>query len=132
MQNWEEGWQNTRRFIYVYYKDGRLTLVHRQRWWEDAWQDERRSEAVFNDRGNVISVFEESSVEGELVFAARRLYYYETLTSVTAFQEISFEVQLFPNPTSDYLNIHFTEEKWSEKQVRIYDAMGKVVRLCLN
>ena len=38
------------------------------------------------------------------------------------------EVNVFPNPASDFINVNFSTTKASDVQINIYDIVGKLVR----
>jgi len=127
IQRWEAEWQNYRRVLFDYDDAGNRILTYNQGWEDNAWQDERRRIRAYTAGGRITKILDEFGVDGNLVNASRRQFYYDTFTSTQQIQQAPFEVQLFPNPTSDYLNIHFGDTNFMEKQVLIYDALGKLV-----
>jgi len=82
IQIWETEWQNFIRIIFDYDEAGNRILTYQQAWQDNAWQDKRRRTRAYTVGGNLTKILDAFDIDGVLVNVSRKLYYYDTFTSI--------------------------------------------------
>lgn len=91
------------------------------------WVPDLKITTQYNEYGDesVIANYEQDDATGNWELNTREFYYYDIATSIAAGEQNTFELEVYPNPARNHVNLSATLSDAEDVRVAVYNQAGE-------
>jgi|AntRauTorckE6833_2_1112554.scaffolds.fasta_scaffold06321_4 hypothetical protein len=127
----EGGLENYYKEEYAYNENHKETLFAHYDWdpQDDEWVPDDKTTTQYNEYGDesVVSNYVEDAATGNWELDNRRFWYYDLATNIVANSSNAFDLEVYPNPARNQVNLTASLDGAEDVSVAIYNQVGEEI-----